>query len=62
MNLTPEQWKQAIISILVGACVAFVTTLLQGLADWLRGVDYITGPMSGISYYLVKTWKLTNLG
>lgn len=34
--MKPNNWKQILTSILVGACVAFMTTLFEGLADFLK--------------------------
>ena len=34
--MNKENIKSVLMSILVGACVAFMTTLFQGLADFLQ--------------------------
>ena len=50
--------KDILISILVGACVAFFSTLFQGLAEFFK--DHTTGIMSGgISsiLYIIKQHK-----
>lgn len=55
-NLTTrQQIKHALISILIGAIIAFITTLLQGLVQWLQHVDLQpTGAVGGVGYYLLK--------
>jgi hypothetical protein len=50
--------KHALISILVGALVAFIASLLQGLLSLVKinGVDFV-GTGAGMVYYL-KSSKL----
>jgi hypothetical protein len=54
-----ETLKQIAISILVGAVTAFITTLLQGILDYVNHVqrDLIGG--AGASVYYLKQW-ITN--
>lgn len=51
-----ETLKQALISIFVGAVVAFFATLFQGLLDVLQGVpvEPVAGAI-GASRHLLKT-------
>ena len=57
--MTRSQLKQICISILVGASVAFVTTLLEGILGYLRAhVIDVTGVGTGVVWYL-KSWKTT---
>lgn len=52
--------KQILISILVGATVAFLTTLLEGLLGLLQDpVTPAVGGVAGTTHYLLK-WR-TNL-
>ncbi|MFQ5751801.1 MAG: hypothetical protein ACE5HI_07375 [bacterium] len=44
-------WKRAIVSIIVAALSAFVTTLLQGLLDFVKSLDSTT--TSGVVGFLV---------
>lgn len=56
--MTKENLKQALISILIGACIAFFTTLFQGALDWLT--DYTRAGVSGVGgtlYYALKNIK-----
>lgn len=45
--------KRALISILVGAIVAFISELLHGLLEFLKTNDWdFTGPATAMLYYL----------
>lgn len=50
--MTKEQYKQIFISIFVGACVAFFTSLFDGLLMFLRdyGNDLAGGAASTVTY------------
>lgn len=56
--MSKEQRKQILISILIGACVAFFTSLFEGLLDVLKnnGNDIIGGISSTI-YYITKQYR-----
>jgi hypothetical protein len=51
-------FKQVLISIAVGACVAFLTTLFEGLAEYLKthSVEVVSG-ISSSMVYLAKTFR-----
>jgi hypothetical protein len=53
--MNKEQIKQALIAILIGACVAFFTTLFEALAEFLKSnsTDIIAGATSSF-VYLIK--------
>ncbi len=52
-----ENLRQALMSIVVGACVAFMATLFDGLADFLRSnSESIIAGMSTTAYYLAKMY------
>lgn len=53
-----DNLKQVIISVCVGACVAFFTSLFQGLAEVLKthAVDIISGGASA-TVYLAKQYR-----
>lgn len=53
-----EQLKQAFISILVGACVAFLTSLFDALSTLLKShsQEIISGA-SATAVYLAKAYK-----
>lgn len=36
--MTWQDVKHALLSIVIGACVAFITTLMQGVLDWLQTI------------------------
>lgn len=36
--MNKERLKDALVAILIGACVAFLTTLIEGLRDLMLGV------------------------
>lgn len=53
--MTSIDWQQVIISILVGAAVAFGTTLAQGILDFLNGLyPEATGGVSASLWYAMK--------
>lgn len=48
-----ETVKKALISILVGATVAFVTTLLQGLLGWISTQSWdFSGSVAAVAWFL----------
>lgn len=56
--MNKENVKQVVVSIVVGACVAFFSTLFQGLADLLKShsVEIVSG-VSSAGVYLAKAYK-----
>ncbi len=53
--MTDIDWKQVMISIFVGASVAFCTTVLQGLLDVLHGAyPQGAGGIAASAWYAVK--------
>lgn len=47
------------MAIFIGACVSFLTTLFDGLADFLRtNGDTITASLSSMGYYLAKNYRV----
>jgi hypothetical protein len=58
--MTKEQIKHALISILIGAVVSFLTVLFQGLLNVLTNLPpEIPGTLIGMARYLTKTIHLT---
>ena len=59
---TPEQTvKHVLLSILIGACVSFLTVLLQGLLGVLQNLPpEFVGGLAGATKYL-HAWKLHHL-
>ena len=50
-----ETIKDVFIAILIGACVSFLTTLFDGLADVLRAnAPQITAGLSYTAYHVAK--------
>ena len=50
--------KQILISIFVGATVAFLTTMLEGLLDFFQGPEHpIIGGIVGAAHYF-RRWKI----
>lgn len=50
-----EVIRQMLISIAVGACIAFITTLMQGLLGFLQHLnDPYVGSVGGVTYYLTR--------
>lgn len=57
--MTPHDLKQALLSILIGACVAFVSSFFDGLLQYLRGIDHSTiGAISATSTYMLGIKKV----
>jgi hypothetical protein len=51
--------KSAVYSILIGACVAFLSSLIDGLADLLRTHSQeIVAGMTSTAVYLAKTYRV----
>lgn len=54
---TQEKWKNALISVLIGAGVTFLATLLEGLLDLIKTIEVDpAGIATGVIYYL-KSWR-----
>lgn len=53
-----ENLKHILVSIFVGACVAFMTTLFQSLADFVttHGADLFNGAVAS-AVYLAKSYR-----
>lgn len=57
--MSRDQLKQALISVAIGAIVAFITTLLQGILDVLHAnMDSIVGAAAAGFYHFAR-WKTT---
>lgn len=56
-----EHWKQALISILIGSAVAFLTSLFEGLANLFNGAgnEILGGAVSSITYTLKNARIIT---
>ena len=55
----PQNVKEIVVAIFIGACVSFLTTLFDGLADFLRtNGDTITASLSSMGYYLAKNYRV----
>lgn len=47
--------KEILVAIFIGACVSFLTTLFDGLADVLRAnAPQITAGMAYVAYHVAK--------
>lgn len=53
-----DNFKQVLVSIFIGACVAFLTTLFQGLAEFIQthGNDIFAGTVA-TAVYLAKAYR-----
>ncbi len=50
-----ENLKEILVAIFIGACVSFLTTLFDGLADALRAnAPQIVAGMSYVAYHVAK--------
>ena len=53
--ITKERLKDALYAIVIGAIVAFVTTFLEGVIDYMRGLENNTaGGVVASVIYAVK--------
>jgi len=60
--MNKENLKQVLISIFIGAFIAFLSTLMDSLVDYLQGVrKYDVGAVAGVVWYF-KTWNRTRIG
>ena len=56
--MTPENFKQAVLSIVVGCTVAFLASIMEGLADLLRAnADNIVAGLTSTAVYLAKSYR-----
>lgn len=54
-----NRFKEAMISILIGATVAFLTTVIEGLYNFIQAnSEYIVAGMSSTAYYLAKMYRV----
>lgn len=57
--MSKDNFKQALVSILVGCTVAFVASLFEELALFLRAnSDNIIAGLSSTAVYLAKSYKV----
>ena len=55
----PENLKEVLIAIFIGAGVSFFTVLFDGLADLLRNhSEQITAALTAMGYYLAKMYRV----
>lgn len=54
--------KPILISILVGASIAFLTTLFEGLLNYLRGFDPMSAGIAGGIVKYLTAWPTTLRG
>ena len=54
-----DNWKEVLTAILIGACVSFLATLFEGLADFLRAnAEPLAGSATTVAYWLAKHYKV----
>jgi len=57
-QMKKDNWKQILISILVGAIVTFLSTLFEGLAEALKAHSTeILAAVTSAGIYLAKAYK-----
>ena len=50
-----QNYKEVLVAIFIGACVSFLTTLFDGLADFLRAnAESIVAGLSYVAYHVAK--------
>lgn len=51
----PNNLREILIAIFIGACVSFLTTLFSGLADFLQSnAEQIIAGLSYVAYHVAK--------
>lgn len=56
--MSKDHIKQALLSILIGASVAFLTVLIEGLAEFIKSNgEHIVAGMVSTAYYLAKAYR-----
>lgn len=51
--------KEVFVAILIGACVSFLATLFEGLADFLRAnAEQLAGGATTVAYWLAKHYRV----
>jgi hypothetical protein len=54
-----KNFKEVLVAILIGACVSFLTTLFDGLADFLRAhSENIIGGLIYVAYHVAKNVRV----
>lgn len=54
-----DNLKEVFVAILIGACVSFLATLFEGLADFLRShTEQLAGGAVTTSYWLAKHYRV----
>lgn len=54
-----KNWKEVLIAIFIGACVSFLATLFEGLADFLRSnAEQLAGGATTVAYWLAKHYRV----
>lgn len=55
----PNNFREVLIAILIGAGVSFFTVLFQGLAEFLsQNGDQIAASLLSMGYYLAKNYRV----
>lgn len=51
--------KEVLMAIFIGACVSFLATLFEGLADFLRShAEQLSGAAVTVAYWLAKHYRV----
>lgn len=59
MSFNKQDLKNAIIAILVGALVSFLSSFFDGIIGLLQGWgNDVAGGVASTSVYLAKTWRV----
>ncbi len=50
-------WREALMSVFIGACVAFLTTFFEGMLDILQGAENnVFAGVAATASYLSRVW------
>ena len=56
--MTKQTFKHALISIFIGACVAFVTTFLQSVLEWINAGEFNVSGIGASFVYYISKWRI----
>ena len=62
IKMDKETLKKAVISIIIGASITMLSTILTGLLELLQKYQGDIVPMATGMIYFIKSWKTSQIG
>ena len=54
--MTMKEWKQAVVSLVIGTLISAITIFLQGLIELLQNIPTeAPGTIGGMAYFIIKS-------